>query len=38
MRHEVVECPDCGADLDCWDGDLNTLLEVHASQDCEGVR
>lgn len=34
--NEPVVCPDCGADVDCWDGDYLTVLEVHAAQECDG--
>lgn len=32
----ACSCSDCGATVDCWDGDYSTVLEVHAAQECEG--
>lgn len=36
MIPPVVVCPDCEAEVECWDGDLTTVLNVHVMQDCEG--
>lgn len=36
MRLELVVCPDCLAEVECWDGDVDTVLSVHVSQDCDG--
>lgn len=36
---EILECPDCGRDLECWeDRDLTTVLAAHVAQDCPAHR